>query len=368
MLDTSLANRLIDALLKLPGIESYATRTSLLSGIPISLNRADNQFVDISNIITQLDGLGRLHNGERPVVILAHNAGRMVRGTELGRRLDAIERDIEKSYGEEPPLEDLAATPEALVFGGPGEWVTSAFLENAKLVGAAVARLRVPRIADGEEVHPVGALGTGWLIAPGLLLTNHHVLDARETGEPHASNSDFLAQGKSGVAWFDYYVEGRDRIEIGVSEIVCSNSDLDYALLRLAADASTASRRVISLPQNAPNLDRGSRLNVVQCPNGGPLRFAIRNNFFVGRGKKPFQIRYLTDTDQGSSGSPVMDDNWQAVALHHGAQRIDPVLYRGDPGFERVVKYHNEGIDIQKIIVDFPPAAATEVGKAQGWS
>src|SRR5688500_7530420 len=104
MLDAHLAKRLTDALLKLPGIEVFGTRTELLNGIPVALNRAENPYVDLSNIINQLDGLGRLQTGERPAVILAHNAGRMVRGTELGQLLNAIEREIEKSYGEEPSL------------------------------------------------------------------------------------------------------------------------------------------------------------------------------------------------------------------------------------------------------------------------
>src|SRR5262249_39590193 len=157
MLDPGLKNRLRDALLRLPGIDSFGARTALLSGIPVSLNRAENNaFVDVTNILSQLDGLGRLDNGERPIVILAHNAGQVVPRPELGRDLKTLERDIEKSYGEEELSPDVSTIPEALIFGGPGEWVTSAFLENAKRVGACVARLRVPRIENGEEVRPAG--------------------------------------------------------------------------------------------------------------------------------------------------------------------------------------------------------------------
>jgi hypothetical protein len=368
MIDKRLTNQLLDALMQVPGIEERATRTALLTGIDVPLNRADNQFVDLTNVISQLDGLGRLANGERPVVILAQNAGRMARGTELGQRLEAIEREIEKAYGEEPLMADVPATPEALVFGGPGEWVTSAFIEQAILVGTRVARIRVPRIAQGREENAVGALGTGWLIGPRLLLTNHHVVNARERGEPAAAAADFMAQGKHTVAWFDYYVEGRDSVEIAVIDVVSSSPDLDYALLSLAENDVIDKRAPIALPQKRPNLERGTRLNIVQCPSGGPVRFAIRNNFFVGHGRQPFQIRYLTDTVQGSSGSPVMDDNWQVVAMHHGAQRVDPELYRGEPGLERVVKFHNQGIDIQTIIADFPAETAAEVKRTHGWT
>jgi endonuclease G, mitochondrial len=31
----------------------------------------------------------------------------------------------------------------------------------------------------------------------------------------------------------------------------------------------------------------------------------------------------------GSSGSPVLDDNWQVVALHRGSTAVDKVQYQG---------------------------------------
>jgi V8-like Glu-specific endopeptidase len=368
MLDQSLKNRLIDRLMDLPGIEDRETRNTLLTGIRVPLNRSNNHFVDVTTMVNQLDCVGRLDNGERPVVIIAHNAARMVRGTQLGRNLQDLERDIEVAYGGEELAPDIPTVPEALVFGGPGEWVTSVFLEQAMLAGTRVARIRVPKIVEGDQVDSVGALGTGWLIAPRLLLTNHHVVNARRQGEPAALSSDFNAQGRNLVAWFDYKVEGGSNTEIAVEDLVCAKAALDYALLRLSDHESLPGRRQMSLPQNAPSLDRGSRLNVVQYPGGGPLRLAIRNNFFIGRGTKTFQIRYLTDTIEGSSGSPVLDDNWQVVALHHGAQKIDPHIYTADPGVQGIAKFHNQGIDIHAIMDDLPKEVAKEIRAAQGWS
>lgn len=368
MIDRALTDRLIDALMDLPTIEERATRTALLNGIRVAVNRTDNQVVDLTNILNQLDGLGRLDNGERPVVIVAQNAARIVRGTELGRRLTELARQIEEAYDQEPLLSELPTEPEALIFGGPGEWVTSAFLEQARSVGTRVARLLVPRVVNGAVEHPVGGLGTGWLIGPRLLLTNHHVINAREPGEPAATAADFAAQARQTVAWFDYYVEGRDSANVAAVEAVHSNPALDYALLRLQDSPVLQGRAPIAIPQTPRTLTRGTRLNVVQCPNGGPLRFAIRNNFFVGRGARDFQIRYLTDTLQGSSGSPVMDDDWQAVALHHGAQKVSPESYRGEPGVQGIVKFHNQGIDILTIVRDLPAEIAGEIARAHGWT
>jgi hypothetical protein len=370
-LDARLANQLVDALLRVPSVEDRATRTELLTGIPTALNRSDNAFVDLSGIIRQLDGLGRLTNGERPVVIVASNARRMARGTELGKLLEELETEIESSYSNKSDgvvLADVPTQPEALIFGGPGEWVTSAFLEQARLVGERVARLRVPRFVGAKEEDSVGALGTGWLITPELLLTNHHIVNARDLGEPAATEGEFVSQAKHTVAWFDYYTEGRGRAEVKIADVICRNSNLDYALLRLERHDALRDRKPIALPRDARKLVRGMRLNVVQCPGGGPLRFAIRNNFFVGRGSAEYQIRYLTDTVQGSSGSPVMDDDWQVVALHHGAQEVDAKLYKGEPGLAGVAKFHNQGIDIHNILADLPRSVNAQIGLAQGWS
>jgi hypothetical protein len=376
MLDNKMKRRLHDELRKVPGTDTFAGRTVLLQGIPdnvrASLNRVENQYADLVNILDQLERLGRLENGERPVVIVTHNGSRMSSGTELGKRLAEIEKEIEAAYGGDAPLADLPSTPEVLIFGGTGEWVTGAFIEQARLIGRRVARLLVPRYSGGNLVHPVGGVGTGWLIAPGLLLTNHHVIEARERDEPPASAADFKRQGEKTVLWFDYHREGQieaqDLIAVTVTEVVASHPELDYALLRVPDSASLADRQQVAVIEGRPELARGTRLNIVQCPGGGPLRYAIRNNFYVGLGQHPYQMRYLTDTLRGSSGAPVLDDSWQVVAMHHGYKKVDPALYQEEAGKSDVVKYHNEGIVISDIVGDLSTDIREEISNAQGWT
>ena len=372
-LSTAVINRLVDALISVPGADERATRTAMLNGIPNnirhSIGRTDIPFVDFTNIIDQLDKLGRLDNGERPVVILAHNAWRMTSGSETGRELAAIEKEIEKSYDEEPPLADLPDTPEVLIFGGPGEWVPATFLEQASSMGPSVARLLVPKIVKGQLQKMVGMVGTGWLIAPRLLLTNHHVIAARDQNyEALPSDADFQSQGEKAVAWFDYHVEGGDHIDVPAIRVVASSEKLDYALLELDDAKALSKRNALSINRDESELPRGVRLNIVQCPSGGPLRYAIRNNFYVGRGKEKFQLRYLTDTEKGSSGSPVLDDRWQVVALHRGAKEVPPDVFKGEAGQKNVAKFHNEGIDIHHILSDLDEPLRQRILKAQGWA
>jgi V8-like Glu-specific endopeptidase len=372
VLDKALKDRLYDVLLLVPSVETLAGRTAILDGLPqnirIGLNRSENTFVDLTNLINQLDQLGRLDNGERPVVMMVNNAWRMTRGSELGLRLQELQADIEKEYGFEPPLPELPDTPEVLIFGGEGEWVSVSFIEQAQTAGRQVARLSVPRFMGGQEKRGVG-LGTGWLVAPHLMLTNHHVIAARDMSrEQPVSDTDFKIQGEHTIAWFDYHREGEHTHMVAAKELVASSRELDYALLRLEDSPDLAVRyRMVLTPRNAP-LQQGVRLNIVQCPGGGPLRFAIRNNFFVGTGEKRYQIRYLTDTVPGSSGSPVLDDNWQVVAMHRGAKEVNPQLYKGEAGKSDVVKYHNEGIGIHEILSGLPDAPRKEIEAAQGWA
>ena len=76
-------------------------------------------------------------------------------------------------------------------------------------------------------------------------------------------------------------------------------------------------------------------VNIVQHPRGEYKRVAVRNNLVSAADETT--VRYFTDTDYGSSGSPVCDDQWRVVALHRGARRAKDVQFQGklrfpDPG------------------------------------
>jgi V8-like Glu-specific endopeptidase len=55
------------------------------------------------------------------------------------------------------------------------------------------------------------------------------------------------------------------------------------------------------------------------------------------------RVQYLTDTEPGSSGSPVFDSQWRLVALHHSGGWLP------EPGRETKF-YRNEGININRVI------------------
>jgi endonuclease G, mitochondrial len=178
------------------------------------------------------------------------------------------------------------------------------YLELAIAIGRAVARIRLD---DGAA--------TGFLVGPGLLLTNHHVL------EDHAD-------ARTAVAQFDYQ-ENSDGEPLPVvvyrfepDRLFVTDDALDFTLVAVTAMSSDGKPITrypwVKLISTLGKVDLKEYLNIIQHPRGGMKQIAFRNNqvITVPEGKPDF-LYYTTDTDRGSSGSPCFNDQWELVALHH---------------------------------------------------
>jgi endonuclease G, mitochondrial len=111
------------------------------------------------------------------------------------------------------------------------------------------------------------------------------------------------------------------------------------------------------------------RANIIQHPGGDPQQVTLRDNQVV-KTLEHF-IHYEADTQPGSSGSPVFNDQWQLAALHHSGVPDEerPGVYRLRNGNEwdtrqplphaeqlrmhaKVNWLSNEGVRISSIIAD----------------
>ena len=376
MLDHALSNKFVDLLVRLPLTDTYSGRSSLLQGLPpVSLQRSEgNRRLDLVQIIQQIDQLGRLrNNGIRPLLVVASNGLASVQSWE-GELTDAFEeimQELSKHYGGElsPPLE-LAPQLEKLLFRAPIGSVGQDFFDRAVGVARGVARLMVPYVLHGATVNYACAFGTGWLIAPGLLITNHHVVEVRDSDEEPATYEDMCAQVKDILVWFDFFKEQRrPSVECRGAELVAFSKPLDYAVLRLKEGQRIADRKPLPVMSIKPSLKPGDHLNIVQHPQGGPLKYAIRNNYYVqAHPSKEYMLHYLTDTESGSSGSPVLNDAWQVLALHHAAAPVAPRKYdmqMQGRSQKETVNYFNEGITLYQILQDLPESVKQEIQGAQ---
>ena len=383
-LDRKLQNKFIDALLQLPVTDTFEGRSSLLEGLPrIALNRNQNiSRLDLNQIISGFVRLGRdTKTGVRPLIVIAENAMQYIQGWEgeLNSIFKEIIQELESYYGGEIPTPSIPPPePEKLLFKGRDERVPFIFLQKALETSKSISRLRVPRIFAGKAKDNEATFGTAWIIAPGILITNHHVIDARDRRyESPATPEDFQLQAENLTAWFDFFSESGSYLACQNAELLASNQKLDYAIVRLKESEKIADRQPLCLIEKEPELGRGYRLNIVQHSRGGPLIYAIRNNFYLGVGANKDFLRYLTDTEGGSSGSPVLNDSWKVIGLHHAATPVPPEYYASLPQ-ERyqtlpqemlkgeVINYHNEGIAIHAILNDLPPNLRSKIRLESG--
>ncbi|MBK8904547.1 MAG: trypsin-like peptidase domain-containing protein [Anaerolineaceae bacterium] len=203
-----------------------------------------------------------------------------------------------------------------------------AFLARGLEVSRAVVYIEV---TTGEKSWS----GTGFLIAPDILMTNHHVL-------PDAS----LLQSVTFRFNYQHTFQGQEELteDYSVSDQpdYIANSELDYAVVRLA---SNPGNKWGYLPLSTQVPPKGSRVNIVQHPNGLPKQISIQNNFV--KFANTTKLQYVTSTMPGSSGSPVFNNKWEVVALH----RAGGLLSEEENG---PLYYRNEGATIQAIIQTLP--------------
>jgi V8-like Glu-specific endopeptidase len=198
------------------------------------------------------------------------------------------------------------------------------FLARGIELASAVARLLVT--LDDDQYF-----GTAFRIGDDLMLTNHHVLFA-DSGNPATAVE----------AWFGYErsFDGRTKAHVSVPgrvETIVGDKAHDWAVVRLAG-RPPAGTSVISLAETPPvRID--DRVYIIQHPYGGVKKIGMIHN--VVRYIDDDVIRYWTDTEEGSSGSPVFNERWRIVALHHR-------WIRSGTGGE--AKIYNQGRRIERVI------------------
>ena len=325
-------------------------RDSLLMGLPMKvlgalpLKPAPNQQLDSD--IYELNRIGPVE-GVLPIERWLRNAAY---GSELDteaqqyfreRADEALKRAQPQPVAGSLPAEvaKAAATldavlPEKVLW--ESDLLPIAFLAGAARTALSVARLAVTRHEGGAVRSspatglPLVYFGTAWLIGPRHAITNHHVISARSPGEPAASAADFAKQALTSRIEFDYDDPNQLPNAYGCAKLLAFDQTLDFAILELADAVVPLNRDPLPLAAQALTINPGDYLpvNIVQHPGGQTKHLAIRNN--AAAAIKDNNLSYFTDTQAGSSGSPVCNDQWQVVALHKAATRhMGKFTYQG---------------------------------------
>jgi hypothetical protein len=211
------------------------------------------------------------------------------------------------------------------------------------------------------ELNDAGVtMGTGFLVGAETLLTNYHVLEKVIEGNgasavrfhfdykvlPRGGVSDGMSCGLKSPNNREVWLLGHGTYSAvekeGTPDVAPPRAgELDYALVRLDAPVGTTpagtggpTRGWVEVPAAQPDFARITTLLILQHPRAEPLKLAFDTRPNVELKHNGLRVRYATNTEGGSSGSPCFDKDWKLIALHH----------YGDPALNHP-KY-NQGIPI----------------------
>jgi len=288
---------------------------------------------------------------------------------------DLVAKRLERLHADPARVEALRA--EGLSFDPPGpgrspqgfprslervidtnDLIGMRFFEQGLKVARAVGRVHI----RGERGEALG-YGSGFLVSPRLLLTNHHVLPS-------------AGQARRSVVEFNYQesatgeMRASEVFALAPHDLFLCDAELDYALVAVAPEPGLAAYGWLPLIADLGKLLVGETVNIIQHPNGEPKQLAIRHNQVVD--ELELFLHYQTDTDPGSSGAPVFNDQWEVVALHHSGVpkrddqgqvlTCDGRVWQEWMGEQRIAWVANEGVRVSRLVAhirerELPPGA-----------
>jgi endonuclease G len=265
----------------------------------------------------------------------------------------------------------LAAAPPAPDGGRVLERIiaVSSELQGVNFLGHGARAARTVARMSMTERGRVVPVGTGFLVGERLLLTNNHVL-------PDATSA------AAALAEFDCELDldGAARpvvaFTVDPEVLFVTDENLDFTLVALAPDP--AGRRAGQtfgwnrLVARQGKVVIGEPVNVVGHPDGRPKEIAIRENRLLNQLDE--FLHYEADTRPGNSGSPVFNDEWEVVALHHsGVASTDAAghrltttgaRWRPEDGDDAVAWVANEGARVSVLLHRLAAAALPAAQRA----
>jgi V8-like Glu-specific endopeptidase len=181
------------------------------------------------------------------------------------------------------------------------------FLQRALAASSGVCRVEI----DGAPA------GTGFLVAPGLVVTNYHVLGK--------SDAEVDAAAPKATLRFGALINEAAQEDVGqvaaVEKAVAKSPVEEHDFVLLRADASInrcKGLKAITLKTAVPAVK--SDINMIHHSGGHAMGLQFSPNgvsvIMADQGK----IQYASRTEGGSSGSPCFDDDFTVIAIHHAAR------------------------------------------------
>lgn len=241
------------------------------------------------------------------------NAHGNVKLAAVGAALDVLEAQYNAVIDPTTAQPTFGEAERILFTGFDFEDAANWFAEMAR------HRLAVCRIEPQPQSKSILGYGTGFLIAPDVVMTNDHVAE---------QFYDDAAKAAKVVLRFDFET-GPDgnAVSAGTEHVLHPTAwqvarspelQLDFALLKLAKPAGeevVGGRPRGFLTPTAYSFQPSEGLVIIQHPMAAPLKLAIGP--VAPAPWPPNRVRYHVNTQGGSSGSPCFTQQRRVAALHH---------------------------------------------------
>jgi endonuclease I/V8-like Glu-specific endopeptidase len=223
------------------------------------------------------------------------------------------------------------------------------YLELGLFRARPVARIEI------NDTMGFAGHGTGFMVSPRLMMTNNHVLHNKPTAARSRCEFDFQLS-----------MDGMPRRSLFFAfepdEFFLTNRALDFTLVAVKtpneAGQNLSGYGHIPLIGESGKVVIGEMINIIQHPGGQMKQVTLHENELIDI-VDDF-LHYKSDTMRGSSGSPVFNDQWEAIALHHSGvpQRNEEgkVLSKsGDVwtplmGNDQIMWLANEGVRVSQLV------------------
>lgn len=246
---------------------------------------------------------------------------------------------------------------------GTNDLMSVTYLDGGLRAAETVGRISIRSRAHGG---PEG-YGTGFLVSPRVVLTNHHVLPSAAVAQHSQVEFEFQERLDGPMASSVF-------LQLDPDAFFATDAALDYTFVAVRDPGNaTAAYGWNPLIEAEGKLTTDEYVSIIQHPEGQPKQLALRENRVVGILEQ--HVLYTTDTAPGSSGSPVFNDQWEVVALHHsGVPRKnaagqwlarDGRVWTAAMGEQQIDWIANEGVRISRIIAHVQGTHLTGMNEAQ---
>lgn len=267
----------------------------------------------------------------------------------------ALDKAEMMAAGEAPrtgPEEAMRPLVNERVIGAAEEFLSVVFIKRAALASRTVGRIiALPRLQG---------YGTGFLVAPGALLTNNHVLRNEVDARMSAVQFDYELD----IGWRE---RATNVFRLDPDRLFVTDVGLDFTLVAVLPTGDGAvplsDYGYLPLIGETGKIRATQPVNIIQHPRARRKEVVFRESTLEPLPDNPDTVLHYTgDTEPGSSGSPVCSDYWEVVALHHsGVPRTDTeghwltrdgqIWTRArDPEMRELDWVANEGIRVSRIV------------------